>query len=101
MWLAVTPGCPGESITRGQMAAFLVRSLNLPASGTNTFADDDSSIFEGDIEALAGAGITKGCDPPANTLDCPDDPVTRGQMAVFLTRAFDLPQSRTAMSPRQ
>ena len=75
------------------MAAFLVRSLNLPASSANTFTDDDSSIFEADIGALAAAGITKGCNPPANTRYCPDDPVTRGEMAAFLGRGFTLPAS--------
>lgn len=41
------------------------------------------------IEALAAAGVTGGCSvsPP---LYCPDDPVTRGQMAVFISRALGL-----------
>jgi hypothetical protein len=41
------------------------------------------------IEALRASGITAGCSgaPP---LYCPDDPVTRGQMAVFLGRALGL-----------
>jgi micrococcal nuclease len=82
--------CPDDSITRGQMAAFLVRALDLPASSQDTFGDDDDSEFEADIEALVAAGITKGCDPPANTSFCPDDAVTRGQMAAFLRRAFSL-----------
>ena len=55
--------CPGESITRGQMAAFLVRSLNLPASSTNTFTDDDSSIFEADIEATRRCRDHQGLQP--------------------------------------
>ncbi len=37
---------------------------------------------------MAGAGITKGCNPPVNTKYCPDDFVTRGQMAAFPVRAF-------------
>ena len=41
------------------------------------------------IEALASSGITAGCStsPPQF---CPDAPLTRGQMAVFLSRALGL-----------
>ena len=79
--------CPNDNVTRGQMAAFLVRALGLTDSGTTDFVDDDTSIFEADIEKLAAAGITKGCNPPENTRFCPEDRVTRGQMAAFLNRA--------------
>ncbi|MCH7667833.1 MAG: PQQ-dependent sugar dehydrogenase [Acidobacteria bacterium] len=81
--------CPGSSVSRGQMAAFLVRALGLTAvSGDNTFTDDNASEFEADIEKLAFAGITKGCNPPTNDKFCPDAVVTRGQMAAFLVRAY-------------
>ena len=80
--------CPDGPVTRGQMAAFLVRALKLPASTTDHFTDDDGSVFEADINRLAAAGITKGCNPPTNDLYCPDGKVTRGQMAAFLVRAF-------------
>ncbi len=82
--------CPDEAITRGQMAAFLVRTLGLPASGTDAFSDDETSVFENDINALAASGITTGC---TTTAFCPDDPVTRGQMAAFLKRAYTLQPS--------
>ena len=81
---------PGEAVTRGQMAAFLNRALGLNPSSVDFFTDDDSSIFEGDINAIAAAGITKGT---SATTYSPNDPVTRGQMAAFLVRAFDLPAS--------
>lgn len=81
--------CPEDPVTRGEMAAFLARSLPLPAPGGDSFGDDDDSVFEGDIERLAAAGITRGCNPPSNTRFCPDEAVTRGQMAAFLVRAFD------------
>ena len=54
-----------------------------------TFVDDDGSVHEASIEALVAAGITTGCDM-AGTRFCPDEPVSRGQMAAFLTRAIDL-----------
>lgn len=77
--------CPDASVTRGQMAAFLVRALDLPAVDTDVFADDDTSIFEADINRLAASGITKGC---GTDRFCPDATVTRGQMAAFLRRAL-------------
>jgi len=75
--------CPDQPVTRGQMAAFLVRALGLPA-GKAAFADTKGHVFAVDIAALADAGITRGCGP---NRFCPDDPVTRGQMAAFLVRA--------------
>ena len=81
--------CPGSSVTRGQMAAFLGRALDLPATGADFFIDDDGSVFENDINRLAEAGITKGCNPPDNDKFCPDSKVTREVMAAFLVRAFD------------
>ena len=80
--------CPDATVTRGQMAAFLVRALGLAADDGDLFMDDDGHVFEGDINKLATAGITRGCNPPANTMYCPDDSVTRGQMAAFLVRAM-------------
>ncbi|MDX1450714.1 MAG: S-layer homology domain-containing protein, partial [Acidimicrobiia bacterium] len=82
--------CPLDPVTRGQMAAFLVRGLHLAPSGLDRFVDDDGSVFQGDIQALALAGITRGCNPPANDRFCPTDPVTRGQMAAFLVRGLGL-----------
>ena len=79
--------CPGEEVTRGQMAAFLVRALDLPP-GDTTFTDTGDSVFAADIAALADAGITKGCNPPTNDQYCPDEHVTRGQMAALLFRAL-------------
>ncbi len=80
--------CPDANVTRGQMAAFLVRALDLTDRLTDPFTDDDESIFQADIERLAAAGITKGCNPPVNDRFCPDANVTRGQMAAFLARAL-------------
>lgn len=80
--------CPDGAVTRGQMAAFLTRALGLPPTGVDAFDDDDASPFEDDINRLAAAGITRGCDPPTNDRFCPGANVTRGQMAAFLVRAY-------------
>jgi hypothetical protein len=103
MWLAgqgITRGCnppentlfcPTDPVTRGQMAAFLVRALGLTDDGGgNSFVDDDGSTFESDIAKLAAAGITVGCNPPTNDRFCPDNAVKRSQMASFLARALNL-----------
>jgi serine protease len=83
--------CPGDSVTRAEMATFLVRALGLdpvdPPAGTLFEDVPASGGLAGFIERLAELGITTGCsiDPP---LFCPDDPVTRAQMAAFILRAI-------------
>ncbi len=83
--------CPNDRVTRGQMAAFLTRGLSLPTGGSDLFVDDNGSPFENAIDRMASAGITAGCNPPANDRFCPYNNVTRGQMASFLSRALKLP----------
>jgi hypothetical protein len=68
------------------MAAFLARALHLPPANT-TFTDTKGHTFATDIAALARSGVTRGCAPDRF---CPDQPVTRGQMAAFLVRALPL-----------
>lgn len=82
--------CPDEPVTRGQVAAFFNRQLGLPAAAKDHFVDDNGSTFENDINAIAEAGITKGCNPPDNDRFCPADPMSREQMAAFLVRAMRL-----------
>jgi hypothetical protein len=77
--------CPRSSITREQMASFLVRALRLPNSSVDAFTDDESSMHEASINALAAAGITGGCSADRF---CPRATVTRAQMAAFLHRAY-------------
>ncbi len=55
-----------------------------------SFYDDDGSVHEAAIEGLVAAGITSGCEVGPPALYCPDQPITRAQMAVFLTRGFGL-----------
>lgn len=85
--------CPEGKVTRGQMAAFLTRFLGLPSSGADAFADDNGHLFEAEINALAAAGVTRGCNPPNNSWFCPDATITRGQMAALLSRALGLAAS--------
>jgi hypothetical protein len=71
------------------MAAFLSRAYKLPATKKAPFKDAAGTFFN-DINRLAAAGITKGCNPPTNDMYCPSGFVTRGQMAAFLHRASKL-----------
>ncbi len=80
--------CPTGLVTRGEMAAMLDRALDLADTATDYFTDDDGSIFEASINRVAEAGITRGCNPPANDNYCPDDLLTRGQIAAFFRRAL-------------
>jgi hypothetical protein len=80
--------CPSRAVTRGEMAAFLVRAFGYESPAVvDTFVDDDDSVFERDIEALAAAGITSGCGVDAY---CPERPILRSNLAVFLVRALEL-----------
>jgi len=85
--------CPGSPVTRGQMAVFLLRtklrSGYMPPAATGIFGDVPvSDPFAPWIEDLFNRGITAGC---GGGNYCPNDPNTRGQMAVFLARTFNLP----------
>lgn len=85
-----TEFCPTRSVTRAEMASFLVRALDLPPATETHFTDTGETIHHDQIAALAEAGITRGCNPPENTRYCPQEPVTREQMASFLVRALEL-----------
>jgi hypothetical protein len=85
--MAGTRFCPDEPVSRGQMAAFLTRAIDL-RPGLVSFEDTAGSVFEDDIARVADSGIARGCDPPRNTRFCPEATVTRGQMAAFLVRGF-------------
>ena len=85
--------CPNNPVTRGQMAVFLERAIGNFApnpSPTDMFSDVANDAFKPFIEELYNDGITSGCS--TNPLNyCPGSPVTRGQMAVFLVKAFGIP----------
>jgi hypothetical protein len=87
--------CPGAGVTRAQMAVFLLRSKHgasyaPPAVGSSTgFGDVSTSYWASAwIKQLVSEGITAGC---GSGNYCPEAPVTRAQMAVFLVRTFNLP----------
>jgi len=91
--------CPDRDMTRGEMAAMLSRAFAYPPSTINRFTDDDGHLFEDDIQAIAAVGVTLGCNPPNNNHYCPDQTVTRAQMATFLTRALNLTPNQPLPRP--
>lgn len=83
--------CPNDFVTRGQMAAFIIRGVgipNPPTPATQRFTDvPPDNSFYGFIEQMALRGVSAGC---SATTYCPNDFVTRSQMAAFLVRGFGL-----------
>ena len=87
--------CPGTAVTRDQMAVFLLRAKHgtgyVPPAATGIFTDVPTNYWAAAwIEQLAAEGITGGCSITP-MLYCPNTPVTRDQMAVFLVKDFNLP----------
>jgi hypothetical protein len=87
--------CPGSAVTRAQMSVFLLKAKHgagyTPPACTPLFADVACpGTFAAWIQQLYVEGITAGCSE-SPLLYCPDSVVTRGQLAVFLVRAFELP----------
>ena len=82
--------CPNVVVTRAQMAVFLLRGEHgatyTPPEATGTVFGDIPQLYWAAawIEQLAAEGITGGC---GSSNYCPEVPVTRAQMAVFLLRA--------------
>ena len=86
--------CPDAPVTRAQMAVFLLKTLlgasYVPPAATGVFGDVPPGSFAADwIEDLHARGVTGGCQA-SPLLYCPNNPNTRGQMGVFLTKTFGL-----------
>jgi predicted outer membrane repeat protein len=87
--------CPEIVVTRASMAVFLLRAKHgsayfPPAVGSDTgFSDVPPDYWAAVwIKQLVAEGITSGC---GTGTYCPESPVTRAQMAVFLVKTFNLP----------
>ena len=91
---------PDEKISRSVMAVFFIRLLEktdepicnggISCRNTQPYFKDvpsDNNFFRY-IQRFKELGITKGCNEEG-TLYCPDEPVTRAQMAAFLVRALE------------
>ena len=78
--------CPSRVLKRGELATLIVRALGLPTTSTDYFTDDEKSVHEANINALAKAGIAISC---GTGIYCPNSAVLRGPLAAFIHRAVD------------
>jgi hypothetical protein len=85
---------PGGHVTRAQMASFVANTIRggvegggapLPQSPPDAFPDDEGSVHEPNIDALAAGGVVRG---GADGTYNPNGIVTRAQMATFVNNAI-------------
>ena len=98
--------CPNDPLTRWLAAVWLVRILDgeePPAITESRFADvnaspmwEESMWFAPHVERLAELGVTIGCSVTAPARYCPDEGLTRAQVASWIERAFDLSSAASA-----
>ena len=112
--MGVTIGCGGsqyclsDNVTRTQMAIFLTRALggdlNELPDAPQRFddvpmpADPNNRATYRAVEFLARKGITQGCQlsPPKF---CPNNVVSRAEMATFIIRALGLSPAKPTVAP--
>ena len=82
---------PSEPLTRSDMAVFLTRAfshISAVSEPAGAFTDVPADApYAAEVEAVLAAGVTRGCSAEP-MLYCPDESVTRAQMASFLARAL-------------
>lgn len=87
--------CPLDRLTRAEFAAMIHRLTGLPG-GPDAFTDDDGHWAEADVDALAAAGITRGC---GDGLYCPDRLMLRMEAGTFTLRADDRLRAVEVLAP--
>jgi len=91
--------CPEREVTRAEMAVFILRAIHgtsylPPAVAESSFSDVPVSGKEWMmpwIEQFYNEGFTTGCKQSPSLQYCPEQTVTRAEVATFLSRAFDIP----------
>ncbi len=89
--------CPENQVTRAEMAVFLLRAKHglgyAPPAATHTFSDVPvvgKEWMEPWIDEFYAEGLTTGCGVEP-LIFCPENKVTRAEMAVFVLRAIHAP----------
>jgi cell wall-associated NlpC family hydrolase len=85
--------CATDELTRGQVATILTNALDLaPAMGVERgrFSDTEDNVHAAAIDAVAAVGLSSGC---GDGRYCPDEPITRAQLASMLQKGFGLPDA--------
>jgi hypothetical protein len=81
------PGRARRRVTTIAATLALIIAVPVAVIAVHSFDDvPDSNQFHESIAWMQENGITIGCNPPANTLYCPEDNVSRQQMAAFMRR---------------
>ena len=91
--------CPSGTVTRAEMASFLVRAFDLPEAGPAGFVDTAGSAHEATIDTIYAARVTAGCDATPLRY-CPNRPVSRAEMASLLNSGR-IANARTGPFPLQ
>ena len=92
-----TTFCPGQMVSRGQMASFLTRTMDhldvaYTAAARDWFTDDSASTHQRAINDLAENDIAPGC---SGDQFCPREAALRGDVALWIAQAFDLQAGTT------
>ncbi len=89
--------CPENNVTRAEMAVFLLRSKHgggyTPPPATHVFSDmpvAGKEWMEPWVDEFYAEGMTTGCGT-SPLIFCPENYVTRAEMAVFILRAINTP----------
>lgn len=90
--------CPGQLLSRQQLASLLVQALDLPMVEGVLFTDYSDSPYVAEINSLVAAGIAMGCEFDQF---CPWGAVSREQMAAFLRRSLERAQQIASLRPHQ
>jgi hypothetical protein len=87
--------CPNDALLRKEMAVFLLRTIEgstyMPPPATGIFADVGDDPFRPWIDEIGRRGYSTGC---GGSNFCPNQPLTRAEMAVWLVRAFNFPTAQ-------
>ena len=90
---------PNQDVTRAQFAAFLVRSLELKASGAASFTDVAAGKwYAAEVAAAVEAGIVSG---RTNTIFAPEDVISREEMAIMIVRAHEYMTGKKVVASKQ
>ena len=95
--------CPAEAVTRRSMAGFIERAVHGALTPPPVYLGEFEDVLAGSfnanyIQGLLDDGITAGCSVEPR-LYCPDVPVTRAQMSVFVWRALNGDEPPPACTP--
>ncbi|WP_158602311.1 S-layer homology domain-containing protein [Cohnella endophytica] len=92
--VSTTEFAPSRNTTRAEFVSLLVNALNLKASGKAAFTDVDSSkSYASAVAAAYEAGIVRG---KSENLFAPDALISREEMAVMITKAFEIKSGKKA-----